>query len=226
MSAVRTLSDMIRRLKWLVAFNEGQTDLEFAGPTEDPDRYFRDAINEAYVDEVSEVLQHGDPQWFYAVTELTWPASALSYAIPVALLDRELIKIVDVTNSENGYALWFADWEDNAPHFWLDRRTMRWPPNGPSSARTLRVTYIEEPEELKGDGDEPHLVPAKFRHLLVWTAGTKLRAVADDDAPSAWKRQADSIRERFIKHMYSRGPAQTNAPGIRNTNPDFYGPVP
>jgi hypothetical protein len=226
MSAVRTLGDMIRRLKWVVAFNEGQTDLEFAGPTEDPDRYFRDALNEAYVDEIDEVTQHGDPTWFYATTELTWPTNDLSLALPEGLRDRELIKIIDVTNSDVGTPLWFADWEENAAHFWFDRRTMRWPPNGPSSDRTLRVTYLEEASEMKGDEDEPFLVPAKYRHLLVWSAARILRTVADDEGPSSWKRKADEIRERFIKHMYSRGPSQTGAPGIRNIDPDYYGPVP
>ena len=54
-----TLAELIADVKFRVAFNEGQTDMEYRGPAGDVDRHFRDAINEAYADEYNEAAIAG-----------------------------------------------------------------------------------------------------------------------------------------------------------------------
>ena len=218
-----TLEELIEELKYKVAFNEGQTDQDFIGPSDDEDKHFRDAINEAYADEMEEAAQQGDPRWFYTIDSLTWPANQQNLEVPEKLRGKTWVSVYDITTTEPGTPMWFSDWEDGAVHRWRDSKTLQWGSAGPSSDKTIRITFQAEAEEMVDDGDEPELLPARFRHLLAWSAAIKLRRIADEVVPGGWVSERNDIRERMLKFFTLRGPIQTAGPGIRNTEPDYFG---
>ena len=215
------LEALIKDLKFKLTFNEGQTDLEFSGPSEDPDRYFRDYINEAYADELRDAKQIGDSRWFYHIQSLVWPSGQLTYELPSSMDMKGLISVYDITNSDPGSPLWFNVWEAGASHLWRTRATMQWGTSGPGSDRTIRFTYLGDSQELVHDTDEPVLIPNDCRHLLSWRAASKLRLIADDSYPAGWDREMREIREGMLKFFSQRGPLQTGATGVLNTQPDF-----
>lgn len=218
-----TLEELIADLQFKVAYNEGQTDQDFIGPSGDTDRHFRNAINEAYVDEIEEAAQQGDPRWFYVLANVTWPGGQQNLDVPDNLRGKTWVSTYDITTTEPGTPIWWSDWEDGATHRWRDRNTLQWGTAGPSSDKTLRITYQAEPEEMLDNGDEPELVPPRFRHLLAWSAAIKLRRIADEQVPQGWVIERNDIRERMLKFFTLRGPVQTGGPGIRNTEPDYFG---
>jgi hypothetical protein len=217
------LSQLILRLRYLVNSNEGQSDQDFAGPSGDADRHFRDALNEAYIEEVTEAAQHADPaRWLHATHTFTWEASEPTLTLPPAIDGKNLLGLQDITSSTPGTPLWIGAANTI---WWKDRTTLQWGSTGPASDTTILATYISEPQELVSGADEPVLIPRAHRHLLVWSAGCIMRSIADEDAPGSWMNKRDELREALWKDLSLGRPMDTGYPGILTTNNDYYGPV-
>lgn len=218
------LADLVRDLKFKVAFNEGQTDLEYRGPTGDVDRHFKDYINEAYVDEYNEAVIIGDPRWFYATQTLVWTSGSTTLELPTELDSKWHIRIFDITDDPVGVPFWTSDWPTGgAAVIWRDRRTFQWMDSaGPPRDLSLQLTYCGTPVELVGDGDVPVLFPAQFRHIISWSAAIKLRMIGDDGAPGGWVQERNRIRQSMQKFLSMRGPMQTGATTITNSDPDSF----
>lgn len=220
------LGDLIDRLKFVVSFNDDQTDQDFIGPAADTDKHFRWAINEAYVDEIEEASQICDNRWFYRNLEGTWAANAVTYDLPESVETAQLVAITDTTNDALGEPVWITGRHEGALRFWKDSNTIQWGTTGPASARTLLFTYVGQPIEMTEDSDVPDLLPSRFRHVLVWAAAIKLRAIADEAVPPDFVRQRNQIRERLHKALSMGRPTESGYPGIRNTDPDSRGTYP
>lgn len=224
------LAELKDELKFIYNFNLGQTDQDLRGTSIDPDKRFRDALNEAYVDEVEEAAQMGDTLYFIVQKRLTWPVSTPTLDIGEDLATATIYRIdhKDATAGETTAweLLWVANWTEDVNHYWLDRRTLQWGLVGPSSDKTLRFIYVAEPEEMQDDIDEPVLIPRKFRHLLAYSAAIKLRMVADEETNSPLVRRRNEIRERLWKSISQGRPAQTGYPGTTTATPDVYGLIP
>lgn len=218
-----TLEELIDEVQFKVAFNTGQTDQDFIGPSTDTDKHFRNAINEAYLDEYEDGVQTGDPRWWYYVESITWPANQKRLELPAPLRGKWIISMYDTTNLDPGTAIYISDFREGATHFWHDHKTLQWGTNGPSSAKTVQVTYLGEPAEMLDDADEPLLIAPRFRHLIAWSAAIKLRVIGDESAPQEWYLQRDKIRERHLKFLSLRGPIETGGPGIRNNRSEDIG---
>jgi len=226
MAKAWTLKELTDRLKFLVGFNSNQTDQDFIGPATDVDLHFRDTLNEAYVDEVEEVVQNADPRYFYRVLQVTWPAASLQYTLPAGLRDANIIKMTDVTNNVIGEDIAISDRSEGGFVFWYDNETLQWGTVGPAAARTIDITFQADPKEMQLDSEVPELIPEKFRHLLVWSAGLKLRAIADEQVPPEWTRQRNAIRERLIKGLAMGRPIHSGGNAIRITDPEVVGSYP
>jgi hypothetical protein len=214
----RTYAEILARVKHLVNFNEGVTDQDFTGPSTDTNKHFRDAINEAYVDEVNDASQHGAPEtWLNAVMSVTWPASQVTLTLPDTLANRQLLYIEDITSSDPGQAVWIGGRRESTEMFWLEKNKLQWGSSGPSSATTLRFSYVRTPEKMKDDIDEPSLIQYEHRALLVWSAAIILREVGDDDVPQRWIQRRESYREKFWKSLSLGQPTSTGYQGFQQT---------
>ena len=222
-------SDLVDELKFIYNFNEGQSDQDMRGPSTDPDKRFRDAINEAYVDEVEEAAQMGASVYFITQTFLSWAASAPTLDIgddlAGATIQRIDYRAASASSTAPWELLWLSSWPEDANHYWLDRRTLQWACSGPTTAQTLRFVHIAEPAEMQDDFDEPVLIPRRFRHLLPVSAAIKLRMVADDEMNNPLVRRRNEIRERFWKAISQGRPTLTGYPGTLSAS-DGYGMVP
>lgn len=217
------LGELIDRLKFVVSFNDSQTDQDFIGPSADLNKHFRWAINEAYTDEVEEASQIGDNRWLYRTQQLTWPANSVTFELSDDIAGVQIEAITDITNNSFGEQIWILHRNEGSLRFWKDNKTLQWGTTGPASDRTLLLTYVGQPVEMTEDTDIPDLIPQRFRHLLVWAGAMKLRIVADEAVPPDFVRQRDAIRERFQKAISMGRPIQSGFPGIRNTDPDATG---
>lgn len=209
------LVDLKDEVKFILNSNTGITDQAVTATAVDIDLHYRNAINEAYIDEVEEAMQIADIRNFITTTQVTWPASQLTLdARPMTEL--VVYRVEDVTDKDPGDLLWFERWTDGVALFWKDRHTIQWGSSGPSSARTIRFTHVAEPKELVEDYDEPSLIPRRYRHLIAWSAAIILRVVMDEMAPKPFLRRRDDIRARYHKSIGMGKPIQTGYPGSGN----------
>lgn len=224
------LDELIDELKFIYNFNQGQTDQDMRGTATDPDKRFRDAINEAYVDEVEEAAQMGSTVYFITQTFCSWPASTPTFDVGEGLAGATIHRIdyrdATATSTAPWELMWLSSWPEDTNHYWLDRRTLQWGLTGPSSAKTLRFVHLAEPEELQDSFDEPILIPRRFRHLLPVSAALKLRMVADDETNNPLVHRRNEIRERFWKAISQGRPTQTGYPGTFASTSDAYGMLP
>jgi hypothetical protein len=219
------LEDLITRTKKTVSHSDQLTDQAFAGPSDDADQNFRNAINEAYNDEVEDAKQIGDPRWFIARYQFNWQASSPTLTLPAPLQGAQIVRLADITDGYPGQVMWMGDVPQFAQFHWRDRTTLQWGQTGPGSTRTLEAAYHAAAEWMKDPADEPALIPNQFRHLLVWSAACLLLQIRDIEAPGQWLMRRDEIRMRWHKYLSMGRPTETGFPGIRNTDPD-YGPYP
>jgi hypothetical protein len=224
------LEELIEEVKFLYNFNSGQVDQDMRGPSTDVDKRFREAINEAYCDEVEEAAQMGDVTPFLVLKTLTWAGNSPTLDVGDELADSTLyrVEVRDTSAASTGawQPLWLSYWTEDSNNYWLDRRTLQWGLTGPGSDKSVRFTYIAEPAEMLDDMDEPTLIPRRFRHLLAYAACLKLRFVADDQTIEPLRRRRDELRERLWKSMSQGRPAQTGYPGATTSTPDVYGFTP
>lgn len=166
-----------------------------------PDARITKAINAAYEEEVNRAKTETSILFFHLTNTFTWPADT---------------QTIDITASPNSW-LQYADTflfqditEDaNRPRdftpLWRDRTTLLWyHPDGPQSARTVRVTYLAVAEELSDDADVPLLIAPSHANLLAWSAAILLSEIADNQAPPNWYRRRDEIRFSWWKTLESR----------------------
>jgi hypothetical protein len=206
------LEDLIEEVKFILNANTGQTDQAARGTATDPDVRYRNALNEAYADEVDEAMQVSDVRHFLRNRSLTWPASQKTLNVGT-LAEVVLHRIEDITDQDPGTLIWFDGRLENSNWFWLNRDTIQWGVSGPTSARTLRFTYVEEPSELKDDADIPEIIPRRFRHILAWSAAIILRIIMDEEAPRHFVERRNGIRLRYHKSLQMGRPIQEGSPG-------------
>jgi len=207
------LGDLKAELKFVLNANTGITDQAVTATAVDIDRHYRNALNEAYIDEVEEAMQIGDIRNFITTTTTTWPSGQVTFdARPMSEL--VLHKVEDITDSDPGAQLWFEQWADGVALFWKNAHTIQWGTSGPSSDRTIRFTHVAEPNELVEDFDEPNIMPRRFRHLIAWSAAVILRVVMDEAAPRPFIKRRDDIRARYHKSLSMGKPMQTGFPGV------------
>lgn len=178
-------------VKDLLNFTSGTADQDFT------DLQIRRSINRRYAREVAVAQQHGGMTWFHKVQEFTWETSDVTLTLPSELDGANIIMFEDVTDSDPG---------DGLPSgvFWKDNRTLQWGDAGPTSDRTLRLTYMARPLEMASDNDAPELIPAHLRMLLVWSAAIYLKWKAEETAPNDWKSELEEHRLDYWKYI-SRG---------------------
>ena len=181
----------------------------------------KNAINLAYRREVARAKQHGSRDWFKAYTELTWAASTVTLALPSNLFGRTLIRFEDVTDSDPGVELLFSDDGSSGEIFFKDADTLQWGSAGPTSERTLRVTFYTTAELLVSDSDTPRLVPAELHELLVWSASCYLREKADEAAPQGWYGELGECRLDYWKYVSRGRPAVGNETTVTHTGGDL-----
>lgn len=218
---VYNYSWILAKLKWALNFNEGQADQNFAGPTTDPDRHYRDAINQAYKEEIEEAqIETSRAHWFRSM-DITWPANQATFILPQTLVDKSVIIIRDVTDEQDGPELSIGDYADESEIWRLDSQTLQWGTDGPGQNTTMRFTYLAEAEELSQASQLPALIPARYIWLIVWSAALLLRAVAEDKSPIDWEKKRDDLREKFHKILSQGWPMRSNPPTIRNRDHDM-----
>lgn len=215
----RNYTWLLARTKWVVFNNEGQADQAFAGPSTDENLHFREALNEAYKQEVELAqLETSRARWF-RTEDVTWAADAVTLELPPFLLGAQIVRVRDVTDSSDGDAVYISDSPDAGTIFRKTESVLQWGTTGPGSTRTLRFTYMAEPEYLgEHPSQEPKLIPAKFRMLLVWRAAIMLVAVGNRQAPSKWEQELEEVRSSFHKFCSRGFVMETDGPRIRMTD--------
>lgn len=206
------LSDLKAELKFILNANTGITDQAVTATSEDIDLHYRNALNEAYADEIEEAMQVADIRYFITTSTITWPASQTTLDMS-PLSEYAIFKIEDITEQDPGELMWFSQWTENSAWFWKDKDTVQWGNSSPASDRTIRVTHVGEPREMVSQTDKPTMMPRRFRHLIAWSAANILRVVMDEQVPPHFTQRRDEIRMRYHKSLAMGKPIQTGQPG-------------
>jgi hypothetical protein len=204
-----------QKVSRIVSFNEGQTDQDFAGPSNDTYAILDDAINEAQRAERNHaVIECGD-EWFKVTENFSWPANQVTFAFPTYIDQDSIAELYDVTNDSRGLPIIPFPRAMQTKIFWLDKGTLQFEQTGPGSDITLQVVYIAQPHDLKDPLDEPDLFPYAHRDLLNWSAACILRDMADEQPPARWIERRDEYRENFHL-MLAKGKPRAAPFRIRN----------
>lgn len=214
--AGRDLAWLISRLKWVVNFNDGQVNQDFAGTSTDPNLHWREALNEAYKNIVRRAQKVTQKAHWRVSQDVTWPRGVTTITLPFDLESKQVQRIRDVTNEEDGVELDIADSPQDAEIWRLDRNRVQWSTSGPGYDTTLRFEYLAVAEDLLVDNQEPRLIPEDLRMLLVWEAAIFLRTVADEKAPASWVATRDDLQKSFHAAISRGWPSDSNPPVIRN----------
>ncbi len=190
--------DLQDRLAFVLNFNDGQADQDFSSTR------LKQALNFVYAEEVHKAQQEGGRRWFREFTDITWTASSVTYTLPASIDAHEVLRFVDITDTNPGTRLQFSPEGLSGDLHVRDRKTLQWGTSGPASDRTIRVFYYALPVDMVADLDEPELIPDSFREILVWAAAVRLRVIGDEEAPRAWVTQLNTLREDYWKAI-SRG---------------------
>ena len=209
---------LLAKLKWLVYFNDGQANQAFAGPSTDADKHFRDAINEAYREEIEEAQLNTMRAAWHRTHDLIWPNAQVTLELPDILVDKGVVEVRDITEGVDGPLLDIGDHMERHEIWRKDSNILQWGTEGPGQETTMRFTYLAEAEELNQKPQRPKLVPARFIWLIVFSAGILMREVGEDKAPTAWYNKREALRENFHKSISRGWPMKTNGPRIRNVD--------
>lgn len=194
----RNLAWLRKRLSRKLNFNVTQTDQDFAGPSSNANELLDEYLSEAYSREVTAAKIEISSRPFSQTASFTWAASTVTVQLPQYLVDQQMIRIEDTTDTSPGPVLWVGgDGGQSTMVFWKDRNTLQWGQTGPGSARTITAFYNASAVELTNPLDEPVLIPPDHRHLLVWSAACIARAEADEGAPAEWVRQHMECRSQY-----------------------------
>jgi hypothetical protein len=181
--------------------------LNFTSNTADADfttAQVKASLNRAYVREVRKARTTGNPEYFKSQMTFTWPASQQDFTLTAQMKNSEWIRLDDITNSAIGSEVVFGTSPHQGTLYILDRNTLRWGSTGPSSERTLRLTYYSMAEELIDDEDEPEIIRPDHHELLVYSSAIELRAFADEEIPRVWQSRYEELDMQFFK-LTARG---------------------
>lgn len=199
--------ELQNRLSFILNFNDGQVDEDFNLLR------IQQALNYAYNREVQKAMLEGNREYWKACQNLVWPAGQITLALPAIIKKKALISIHDITSNEVGDQLYFDKEGLTGQVFFKDSSTLQWGTQGPGSSVTLRFYYLASPETMMADVDEPELIPDAFHEVIVWSAATWLKAIADDVVPDSWLQQLYDIRLDFWKYV-SLGRPRSAVPQI------------
>lgn len=213
--AVRNMKWLLDTLKFVVSYDNQGNAQDFVGPRNDPNKYFREALNEAYKQEVEEAQEQVGEDAFLTYEDVTWPANSVTFEFPRAIVDKQWMTARDITDASDGPELDIGDVPEHYEIWQVKRGIYQWGTTGAPRTTTIRIFYLREAEELVSDAQEPELIPSRFRWLIVWSAALILRLVSDDAAgpPPKWEKQQTMLRERFIKAA-SRGRLAVSSPPV------------
>ena len=206
--------ELQNQTKELLNFNASQTDQDFTLVQ------VKNAINRAYRREYVRARQEGSRRYFISTTDVSWPSDAATLELPARLKGAQIVRVSDVTGNDPGSELMFSDYGNVGDIFWLNRNTIQWGTNGPSSNKTLRFEYFPKTTDMIQDDDEPDLVPPEHRELIFWTAAIDLRNRADEMAPQSWLMERENLRMDLWKDISKNRP-HTDTMGITMTYPDL-----
>ena len=178
-------------------------------------------LNMTYRQVFKYAMIHGVKEWQMGSVELTWPANQAELELPVGLQSKNILDIRNVTTDSVGYTVAIAHGPNYQDVFFKDYKTLQNGTEGFNSAQTLRVTYRIEPERLTTEEQEPSLIPAYHRDVLVIGTAILARQQVDEMAPQSWQIQYDQYLLGYTKLM-SRGRPEAKVPGVTMTTPSIY----
>ena len=222
MAKLRDYTWLLTRLKFAVYNNEGQADQAYAGPSTDTNLHFREAINAGYEAVIEEAKAECGFDRFVCTQDVVWPADQVVFEFPDVLGDKQGLAIRDVTDAADGVGFTVFEGPEYGQVFWKDKDRIQWGTTGPSSARTLRYTYLADAEYLgEHPRQEPKLIPYKFRWLIVWAAALELEEVGSRQPPSSWTKRFNDIQSNFHKFLSRSRFSKGNPKTIRMTDFSF-----
>lgn len=212
-----------KNLAWLrqgvgrkLNYSPDEADQDFAGTASDPYFGIDGAINEAYREAVNQAATDADPEAFIRTDTFTWGSAEVTKSLPDHLKGKAIYVIEDITFANPGQQLWITDREraETGGLFKLTKDTFQWGTAGPGSDKTLRVHFLSEASEMKDPLDEPELVPARHRDLLVLGAAIIMREDRDDQAPDAWLSRYERLKLTWWAELSRGYPQNPNRPRI------------
>lgn len=217
MSATYNVEWLLKKLKWVVNYNEGQPNQNYRGPSTQTDKHFLDALNEAYQSIIRKARETRAQAWRH-IHDVTWPSADVTFELPDELKNKQVTLVRDITDGIDGPIVDIGDFQDRFEVFRRDFKTLQWGTTGPGRDTTLRFFYLVAAEPLIHNAQVPELVPEEFKMLLVYEAAFELRIVSENRAPEAWYKKIEEMSESFHK-LVSRGwPMESNIPRIRMTD--------
>jgi hypothetical protein len=211
----RNLGWLRRRVAWLLNQDLDEPDQDFAGrdgahPWEEID----EAISAAYEDELELAIQETDRELFIVSEQLVWPSGQRTLALPTHLTGAQIERITDETYGTPGELLWVTTYNSGEVSF-LDHATLQWGTSGPAGAKTLRIFYLAQAQDLVSPLDEPTFIPSRFRRLLIWGAAAVIRrGVDEDDTPQSWVQQQHEMRLTMWQALSKGRPRASNRGGV------------
>lgn len=194
-----------QELQLLINFNPNQTDQDFAGPSSNANALLDRFLYQAYVKETNAAKLEIGFQEFILRHSLTWTASEQTKVLPRKLIDHQIYKIDDETDSIPGTPLWVGtDGGRSSIVAWRDRNTLQWGSAGPGSDRTLMCFYAASANRLVEASQEPELIPPQYRYLLVWSAAIIARSHSDEAVSPLWLAERAEWRQQYHL-LLSRG---------------------
>jgi hypothetical protein len=206
-------SELVSKIKFYLNIEDEQVD---QGLT---DARLIELINDKYKELVVRAKQEGLNQYFRKVTTGTWEGSEVTYTLPAAAQNQEIITIRDITAGTPGPALDVGTIGSNSALSWETRNVIRWAPDGPASDVDLEIFYMASAEELLSDEAEPALIPPEHQILLVWAVAIEYRVIADDQVPRGWQDRLIELEANWHKSL-SRGKPLDNVPWVSPRNSD------
>ena len=126
-------------------------------------------------------------------------------------------RMTDITDRDPGLELDF----DVTVIQWKDSETLQWGTAGPGRDTNVRIEYLATPLQMVEEGDEPDLIPYRFRWLLVWRAAVIALTVADQAVPPIWSVHIRALQSQFHSSL-SKGHPMVNDPPVISSDPYDY----
>lgn len=162
------------------------------------------SINRGYSREVREAKLQANLDYFKATLEFVWPANAPQFTLTTQMLDTEWLLLEDVTTSSRGSRIELGGSSSEGTIYLLNRTTAAWGTQGPSSARTIRLSYLSRAEDLIDDEDVPALIAPEYHEVIAYSSAVELRAFADEEVPAPWRERYSNFQMHYWKSV-SRG---------------------
>lgn len=209
-------SELIDETSFIVSFQSSSVDQAFKGNATDPNKRIKQALNEAYRDEVKLGKINGGKRPFYLNKTTTWASGEETIEIPEPVRGTTIVGVLDYTNSIIGAPLEFYNpLIGGSGLYVVDYKTWGWYPT-PSSDKSLYIIYLAAANKLEHDIDEPYLIYPELHDLLKWSAACLLWTVAKLEIPAEWKERRKELREQYWKMLSLGSPMTYPPPSITN----------